>query len=143
MRLEVYGVNHSTTPIGLRERLAVTTSRLDSALAQLHKCLERGVILSTCNRTEIYAVVKTDAQSGVSHFFAEWSNLPEIEWEKHVYCFRDEEAVRHLFEVAAGLDSMIIGEYEVLGQVKKSLEGARAAGMVNFRLNRLFSHSIL
>ena len=143
MPIFVYGVNHSATPIRLREKLAITSSRLGAGLDMLRGYYRHAAVLSTCNRTEVYFLAHSGEETSMFRFFAEWSGLPEADLCQHLYTYQDYEAFHHLFEVAAGLDSMIIGEYEVLGQVKNSLEAARKAGMVNLKLERLFSHAIL
>ena len=143
MPLFVFGVNHSATPVAIREKLAITPSRLQAGLEMLKGHYSHAVILSTCNRTEIYYLAHTGREAGIMDFFAGWSGLSRTELEGYLYNYQDYEAFHHLFEVAAGLDSMIVGEYEVLGQVKHSLEAAGKTGMAGLKIQRLFDHAIL
>ena len=144
MHIFVAGVNHSTTPIEIREKLAVSTSQISNALDILGDYVQQGIILSTCNRTEIYSVGKSNSilQTGNIAFFKKWSKLPETDLLPYFYFYQDEAAVKHLFRVAAGLDSMIIGEFEILGQVKQSLEEAEKADLVDLPLRNLFLHAL-
>ncbi len=144
MHIFVAGVNHSTTPIEIREKLAVITSQISNALDMLGDYVRQGLILSTCNRTEIYSVGKRDpiSQTGNIDFFKKWSKLTETDLLPYFYFYQGEAAVKHLFRIAAGLDSMIIGEFEILGQVKQSLEEAEKAGLVDLPLRNLFIHAL-
>jgi glutamyl-tRNA reductase len=145
------GLNHKTAPVEVRERLAFTGSRLRQALSALAECragqdgvLREGVILSTCNRTEIYALAE-DAVRGHQYllrFLSERQGLPAAEFESHLYAFQDEKAVAHLFSVAAGIDSMIVGENEILGQVREAYSLASASKAIGPVLARLFRKSI-
>jgi len=143
MQIHVAGVNHSTTPIEIRERLAVSNDRLADALSLLREHVSQGLILSTCNRIEVYSVTETSdsAQPGID-FFKAWASISDVDLSRYVYCHRNEAAVRHLFRVASGLDSMIIGEFEILGQVKNSLEEANKARMVEQPLRTLFHQAL-
>jgi len=144
MHIFVAGVNHSTTPIEIREKLAVSTSQISNALDVLGDYVKQGLILSTCNRTEIYSVGQRNSisQKGNIDFFKKWVNLPETDLLPYFYFYQGEAAVKHLFRVAAGLDSMIIGEFEILGQVKQSLEEAEKANLVDLPLRNLFLHAL-
>jgi glutamyl-tRNA reductase len=143
MQIHVAGVNHNTTPIEIRERLAVSNDRLSDALSLLRKYVSQGLILSTCNRIEVYAVVegRNSLQPGLD-FFKAWSNMAHADLLPYIYCYQNEAAVRHLFHVASGLDSMIIGEFEILGQVKNSLEEANKARMVEHPLRTLWHRAL-
>jgi glutamyl-tRNA reductase len=143
MLIHVDGVNHSTTPIEIRERLAVSNDRLPDALSLLRKYVSQGLILSTCNRIEVYSVTDggDSSQPGMD-FFKAWANISDADLSSYVYCYRNEAAVKHLFRVASGLDSMIIGEFEILGQVKNSLEEADNARMVEHPLRTLFHQAL-
>jgi glutamyl-tRNA reductase len=143
MQIHVAGVNHSTTPIEIRERLAVSNDRLPDALSLLRNYVPQGLILSTCNRIEIYSVTESgdSSQPGVD-FFKAWAKVSDADLSSYVYRHQDEEAVSHLFRVASGLDSMIIGEFEILGQVKNSLEEASKAGMVEYPLRTLLHQAL-
>lgn len=143
MQLYVVGVNHSTTPIEIRERLAVSSTRVPDALSLLQKYVSQGLILSTCNRTEVYAIPKSDDSSQPSiDFLKAWANISNDDLSPYIYCYHSEEAVEHLFRVASGLDSMIIGEFEILGQVNQSLEEAKKARMVDHPLRNLFHQAL-
>lgn len=146
MYLIAVGVNHRTSPLALRERLAFSPAELRQALAALgggEAC--RGcVILQTCNRTEIYAAV-TRLETGVAEvtsYLARKCGLPPDELRPCLYIFSLYEAVGHLFRVAAGLDSMIPGETEILGQVREAYNVAREEGASNNVLNILFQQAI-
>ena len=139
------GVNHSTSPVAIREKLAISQSQLGEGLAVLRQHVECGVILSTCNRTEVYATADKDAQSleeSLVNFLNEFTGVSFVDLLPYIYLKKNVSACGHLFMVASGLDSMIIGEYEVLGQINASLEAAENAGMVNLPLRNLFQQSL-
>jgi glutamyl-tRNA reductase len=145
------GLNHKTAPVEVRERLAFTGSRLRQALSALAECragqdgtLREGVILSTCNRTEIYALAE-DAARGHDYmvrFLSEHQGLPPAQFESPLYTYEDEAAAGHLFSVAAGIDSMLVGENEILGQVREAYSLASATKAIGPVLARLFRKSI-
>jgi glutamyl-tRNA reductase len=145
------GLNHKTAPVEVRERLAFTGSRLRQALSALAECragqdgtLREGVILSTCNRTEIYALAE-DAARGHDYmvrFLSEHQGLPPAQFESPLYTYEDEAAAGHLFSVAAGIDSMLVGENEILGQVREAYSLASATKARGPVLARLFRKSI-
>lgn len=143
MQIHVVGVNHSTTPIEIRERLAVSSAHVPDALSLLRKYVSQGLILSTCNRTEVYSIPNRggSSQPGID-FLKAWANISNADLLPYVYCYHSEAAVRHLFRVASGLDSMIIGEFEILGQVNQSLEEAKKARMVEHPLRNLFHQAL-
>jgi glutamyl-tRNA reductase len=143
MQIHIAGVNHSTTPIEIRERLAVSNDRLFDALSLLREYVSQGLILSTCNRIEAYSVAESSDsfQPGID-FFKAWANISDADLSPYIYCYQNEAAVRHLFRVASGLDSMIIGEFEILGQVKNSLEEANKARMVEHPLRTLLHQAL-
>ena len=143
MQIHVAGVNHSTTPIEIRERLAVSSDHFSGALSLLHQYVPQGLILSTCNRIEVYSVAESsDSSQPGTDFFKAWANISDADLSPYIYCYRNEAAVRHLFRVASGLDSMIIGEFEILGQVKNSLEEANKARMVEHPLRTLLHQAL-
>lgn len=143
MQIHVVGVNHSTTPIKVREKLAVSSSHLSDALLLLGDYVSQGLILSTCNRTEVYSASDSDCSSkpGIDLLKA-WAKTPDADLLPYLYFYENEAAVKHLFRVAGGLDSMIIGEYEILGQVKRCLEEAEKAQMVQVPLRNLFHQAL-
>jgi glutamyl-tRNA reductase len=144
MRLNLVGVNHNSAPLAVRERVAVRTGKLFDSLAALQAYIPVGVIVSTCNRTEIYTVATEYHQAEQASLDAmkAWAGTPDDELLPYVYMERDREAVENLFRVAGGLESMIVGEFEVLGQVKQALTAAEKAGMVDLPLRRLFQNAI-
>jgi len=143
IQIHVAGVNHSTTPIEIRERLAVSSAHVPDALSSLRKYVSQGLILSTCNRTEVYSIPNSgdSSQPGID-FLKDWANISNAALLPYVYSYHGEAAARHLFRVASGLDSMIIGEFEILGQVKQGLEEAKRAGMVGHPLRNLFQQAL-
>ena len=144
MQIQVVGVNHSTTPIEVREKLAVSNNQFSDALFLLSSHLNQGLILSTCNRTEVYSVSNGDCspEAGSISFLEAWAKASDDDLLPYLYFYRDKAAARHLFRVAAGLDSMIIGEFEILGQVRQSLEEAEKAHTVEVPLRNLFYHAL-
>ena len=146
MSVIVVGLNHRTAPVELRERVAVPSSRLDKALHDLssREHLAEVVLLSTCNRTEIYARSTKfhSAVSDVLEFLAEQGGAPPEEFSEHLYTYYDDSAVSHLFGVAAGLDSMILGEGEILGQVRAAWQRAETDGASGQALARVFRHAV-
>lgn len=138
------GVNYSTTPLAVREMLGIPKGRLPEALAALRRYVPKGVILATCNRTEVYALddERRSGEQAVRRFLQSWGSLSEEELAPYLYIHHDYRAMRRLSKIAAGLYSMILGEYEVLGQVRGALEEAEKAGMVNAPLRRLFESAI-
>lgn len=146
MSLIVVGLNHRTAPVELRERVAVPASRLDKALHDLasREHLAEVVLLSTCNRTEIYARSTKfhSAVSDVLEFLGEQGGTPPEHFSEHLYTYYDDSAVSHLFGVAAGLDSMILGEGEILGQVRAAWQRAESEATIGQSLARVFRHAI-
>jgi glutamyl-tRNA reductase len=125
MNLIVIGLNHRTAPVEVREQLA--SVQLGQVLAATP--LREAVVLSTCNRVEVYGLGESDAADAVRRFLRE---------DAHLYELRDRDCVRHLLEVVSGLDSMVLGETEILGQVKDAYHAAQNAGATRTALNRLF-----
>jgi len=144
MQLSLVGVNHNTAPITIREKVAINAEKLRDSLSLLRSYIQHGVILSTCNRTEIYAVESGDcrAEEASLEFMKARANVFDDSLLRFVYIGKDKAAAEHLFRVASGLESMIVGEFEVLGQVKQALETAEIAGMVNLPLRHVFQNAI-
>lgn len=143
MRISLVGVNHQTAPVTIRERVAISTTKLCDALLLLHSYVPYGIILSTCNRTEIYTADNDSRiQEASLNFLKAHTNNPDSDLLQHIYLSNDIAVVKHLFRVACGLESMIVGEYEVLGQVGQALEIAEKAGMVNLPLRHIFHSAI-
>lgn len=144
MHLLVIGVNHTTATLDTRGRLSLAGAALAAALAALREHAREGAILSTCNRTEVYAL--TGHQDVGAHevlrFLSEQSGVPLSELESHLYAYHQADAARHLCRVAAGLDSMILGEPQVLGQIVTAHEAALARGAAGPVLAHLFRTAI-
>jgi glutamyl-tRNA reductase len=146
MSIVVIGVNHRTGPLALLERLAIQPDQQGKAIAGLvaRQSIREAVVLSTCNRTEIYAVAERfhGAYADIRDFFCDLGVLDADELHPHLYSQHDDAAVAHLFEVAAGLDSAVLGESEILGQVRSAWELAQDEGGAKATLNLLFRHAI-
>lgn len=138
------GVSHETAPVAIREKIAVSADGLRDFLSQLHSCNLPGVILSTCNRTEIYTTGDKggDGAEVSLNFLKARLDVPDDTLLKYVYILRDKTAAEHLFRVACGLDSMIVGEFEVLGQLSHALEIAEEAGTVSLPLRQVFHRAM-
>jgi glutamyl-tRNA reductase len=136
------GVSHKTAPLDLRERLSLTEGRAVSALNELNGAegIHEAAALSTCNRTELYLVVSdpVEAESTALGVLTRQAEIRPTELLGHLYSLRSGDAARHLFQVTAGLDSMIVGEAEIQGQVKRAYELALVEGATGPILNRLF-----
>src|SRR4051794_23996560 len=126
MGLMVAGLSHRTAPVEIREKLVYRLAEADEALADLHArgLIREGVVLSTCNRTEMYVV--EGEEPALPAIWETLSGRLGMDASEHGYVRRDREAVAHLYRVAAGLDSMIIGEAQIHGQVKEAWEQSRA-----------------
>ncbi len=144
MHIGLIGINHLTAPIAIRERAAVRTGKLGEILSLLNSYIPHGVILSTCNRTEIYAAGKNTLCTDVAslHFLEKLLDMAGADLSQYTYNYKDKAAVEHLFRVASGLDSTTIGEFEVLGQVSQALDVAERAGLVNLPLRHIFHSAI-
>jgi glutamyl-tRNA reductase len=140
MPLLAIGLNHQTAPLALRERVAFDAAALPAALAALRAQpgVSEAALVSTCNRTEIYAEVEAGREDVPARWLARSQGLDESALDAYLYRHADAEAVRHLFRVATGLDSMVLGEPQILGQVKEAWQAARAAGSLGNPLDRLF-----
>jgi glutamyl-tRNA reductase len=143
MPLIALGLNHQTAPLALREKVALDAGSLPPALAAL--CAVEGVeeaaLLSTCNRTEIYAQVAEGGEVGLTQWLERYHGLAAGALSSYLYRHADGDAVRHLFRVATGLDSMILGEPQILGQVKEAWQAARDARSLHNPLDRLFQQT--
>jgi glutamyl-tRNA reductase len=142
MRYQLIGVNHTSAPLDVRERLAIAESRLPEACRQLaaHPGIEEGLILSTCNRVEMITHT-VNGSADLRGFLRQHFHLAPEELDSHVYEFRDKDAVRHVFRVASSLDSMVVGEAQILGQVKEAYATARAVGAVRTQLEQLLTRA--
>src|SRR5690242_4149066 len=142
MSFHLIGVNHNTAPVEVRERLALPESRLPEVCKSLcqQEGIEEGMILSTCNRVELL-VRRRDGVDNLRRFVCEYFHLDPAEYERYFYDYREEEAVRHVFRVTSSLDSMVIGEPQILGQVKEAYAVARAVGAINSQLDSLLTRA--
>ncbi len=142
MNFLLTGVNHRTAPIEVRERFAISEARLPEALQRMVReaGIEEALILSTCNRVE-FLVRSTNGAADLTPFLAAYFEQPAETFKQYLYEYREQEAVRHIFRVAASLDSMIIGEPQILGQVKEAYATARAVGTVSSQLDALLTRA--
>jgi len=142
MTFLLLGVNHKTAPVEVRERLAIPASRLAEAVRRLaqHPGIDEGIVFSTCNRVELL-VASANGAADLRGFLREYFATDVASYEPHLYEHREKEAVRHLFRVASSLDSMVVGEPQILGQVKEAYATARAAGAVRSQLDALVTRA--
>ena len=145
--IRVVGVSHRTAPLEVREALAFPSEALPEALHELvdEVGLSEAVILSTCNRVEVYGCAGPRSQEGndpILDFFVRHGGGDEERLRSHLYALEDEAAVRHAFKVAASLDSMVIGEPQILGQVKQAYQAAEASGGLGTQLGALRNRSL-
>jgi glutamyl-tRNA reductase len=144
-QLVLIGINHTTAPIEVRERLAIPAGRLAHATRTLahQPGIREGIILSTCNRVELLTLQEESASSGADllRFLEEYFAVAPATITPHLYEYREREAVRHLFRVASSLDSMVVGEPQILGQVKESYTVAREVGAVSGSLDTLIQRA--
>jgi glutamyl-tRNA reductase len=142
----VVGLSHRTVPLDLLERLAVPAERLPKALGDLaaRPFVTEVVLLSTCHRTEVYVVAERfhGAVQDVRHFLSELAFVPPETFSDHLYSYYDEAAAAHLFGVAAGLESVVLGESQILGQVREAWDLARREGVAGAHLSALFRHAL-
>ncbi len=143
MSLFALGVNHKTAPIKIREKLAFDPDKMDLALQGLVSApdIQEAAILSTCNRTEVYFGANDENVENAILWLSDYHKLKEQELRPYLYSYPDSEAVRHMLRVASGLDSMILGEPQILGQLKDAYATATHAGTVGKLLGRLFQHT--
>jgi len=143
MSLLSLGINHQTAPVDIREKVAIAPDQMDEALIELQKLatVNETVIVSTCNRTEIYCDTSSDSSDSISHWLSSYHGMSSEALSPYMYQYSDQEVARHLFRVASGLDSMVLGEPQILGQLKQSFDQARNGNSVDTILGRLFQHS--
>jgi glutamyl-tRNA reductase len=142
MNFLLIGVNHKTAPVEVRERFSVPESQLAEAIKSLtaYPGVEEGLILSTCNRVELLART-TNGTTDLRGFISEYFRLNAAEVGPHLYEKRENDAIQHIFRVASSLDSMVVGEPQILGQVKEAYAVARAVGAVNSQLDALMTRA--
>ncbi|PIG92481.1 glutamyl-tRNA reductase [Gloeocapsopsis sp. IPPAS B-1203] len=146
MNIAVVGLSHKTAPVEVREKLSIPEPQVESAIAHLltYPHIEEVAILSTCNRLEIYIVAR-ETQQGiqeVAQFLAEHSKLPASSLRQHLFIFLHEDAVMHLMRVAAGLDSLVLGEGQILAQVKQTHKLGQQYNGIKLILNKLFKQAL-
>jgi glutamyl-tRNA reductase len=138
------GINHQTAPVSIREKASISSEKLPAALEALRAHVPHGIILSTCNRTEIYTVESDafDVKKASLAFIKERLGAEEAGLQEYIYQYKERKVAEHLFRVASGLESMIVGEFEILGQARDALEAAEKSGMANLPLRQLFNSAI-
>lgn len=143
MSLLAFGINHRSAPVALRERVNFPEEALPDALRELAQCegITEAAILSTCNRTDLYCGLSDGLGDEAARWFHRYHSLPNDEWGPYLYAHHSEAAVRHIMRVASGLDSMILGEPQILGQVKNAYHTALQTGTIGQVLGRLFQQA--
>ncbi|MDR4517561.1 MAG: glutamyl-tRNA reductase [Nitrosomonas sp.] len=141
MQLFAFGINHNTAPLDVREQIAFPENTMEHALHDLvgRARIKEAAIVSTCNRTEIYC--STDKPEEAMHWLADFHQFPARELEPYLYKLMREHAVKHAFRVASGLDSMVLGEPQILGQLKSAVKSAENAGTLGLLLHKLFQRT--
>ncbi|AWE08190.1 glutamyl-tRNA reductase [Lysinibacillus sp. 2017] len=146
MHTLVVGLNYKTAPVEIREKLSFIEQDIPNAMAALQnqKSILENVIVSTCNRTEIYAVVDQlhTGRYYIKQFLANWFNIPMEQFENHLFIREEDDSLNHLFRVTAGIDSMVLGETQILGQVKKSFLKGQEVGTTGTVYNHLFKQAV-
>lgn len=148
MTLIAFGINHKTAPVDIREKVAFAPEKMEQAL---HECVNNGevseaAIISTCNRTELYTSINESDTgkaeiNGLLDWFCQYHNLNKEDVEPYIYLHSNNDAVQHILRVASGLDSLVLGEPQILGQIKDAYSTANQAGTIGRQLNRLFQHT--
>jgi len=141
MQLALVGLSHKTAPVEIRERLAFSNDALRSALTSLvdRRAVNEAMILSTCNRVEV--VAESPDERLIRDFICEFHQISHDSVASHLYSYRNVDAIRHVFRVTASLDSMVIGEPQILGQVKEAYRIAMDAGTVGMHLSALMNRA--
>lgn len=144
MQLFLLGLNHKTAPVEVREQLALPPAHLPLVLKALREQAgaREAAVLSTCNRAEVYTVIEASAAPRLEEFLCNWGHVSSAQLGRHLYRKGGGESVRHLFRVASGIDSLVLGESQILGQVKTAFEAARENGALGSTLDELFRRAI-
>ncbi|MCE4051576.1 MULTISPECIES: glutamyl-tRNA reductase [Bacillaceae] len=146
MHIVVVGLNYKTAPVEIRERLTFDSSKIGEAMSQLQKkkSILENIIISTCNRTEIYAVVDQlhTGRYYIKEFLSEWFEIDQSEFSPYIFVYEQDGAMNHLFQVACGLNSMVVGETQILGQVRASFLEAQSIQSSGTVFNQLFKQAI-
>ncbi len=142
MRLRVLGLNHNTAPVEIREQVVFAGDEVSRAVARIATIegIDEAVLLSTCNRTEIYVAAGDAGRQHLESWLLEERNL-DPGFRDSLFCLDGDDALRHVFRVACGLDSMVLGEPQILGQLKDAVRDADSAGTLGPQLGRLFQHT--
>lgn len=143
MPIVIFGVSHKTAPIDVRERVALDGDQLPEALRALlqHQGVNEALILSTCNRTELYCAVDGDLNRPLAEWLVQYKALAPGVIDSHFYTLKDEYAIRHTLKVACGLDSLVLGEPQILGQLKQAYAMAVEQGATGKQLNKLLQYA--
>ena len=143
MAIFAFGINHKTAPVDIREQVAFTPEKLPGALTGMLKQspASEAAIISTCNRTELYCELHANDSDALIRWFADFHSLEHNVLKPYIYSFTDQDAVKHILRVASGLDSLVLGEPQILGQIKDAYGTATDAGTIGRQLNRLFQHT--
>ncbi|WP_455220528.1 glutamyl-tRNA reductase [Kaarinaea lacus] len=143
MSLLAFGINHKTAPVDIRERVAFEPGQICHALKDLvaQPAVNEAAIISTCNRTELYCGLENNDLALIINWLRQYHKLGERDIQPYVYAHPDHDAVRHVLRVASGLDSMVLGEPQILGQMKDAYSAANQAGTLGGLLDRLFQHT--
>ena len=143
MTLLAFGINHKTAPVDIREKVSFAPEKIPHALKDLtsNSDFNEAAILSTCNRTEIYCGMKDYNENRVVEWLSDFHRLESTKVKPYTYMHPDHDAVRHMLRVASGLDSLVLGEPQILGQMKTAFTAANEAGTTGKILNRLFQHT--
>ena len=141
MQIFAFGINHQTAPLDIREQVAFPADRLEPALHDLagRQAVKEAAILSTCNRTEIYC--NTEAPEQAIDWLSDFHQVERTAIQPYLYALPQEQAVKHAFRVASGLDSMVLGEAQILGQMKQAVKTAETAGTLGMLLHKLFQRT--
>ena len=139
MRLQILGLNHNTAPVEIREQVVFAGDEVGRAVAHLADIegVDEAVLLSTCNRTEFYVITSDGGRDRLQDWLRNEREL-DPGFANSLFTLDDDEAIRHIFRVACGLDSMVLGETQILGQLKDAFRDAQQSGTVGKQLSRLF-----
>ena len=143
MPLLITGISHHTATLEIREKIAIARTEYAMRVKELHQLdgVEEVVVVSTCNRTEIYSIGPKQSRDQVRQWLQAKGDLSDSEMDEHCYVYEREQSVQHLFRVAGGLDSLVLGESQIVGQLKESWQMAHEAGGLGKVLDRLFQHA--
>jgi glutamyl-tRNA reductase len=141
VQLVIVGTHQRICPVGMREQLAFGAERMREALASLRQYADEGFIISTCNRVEVGGIV-SGGPNDLERFLAEWHHMPPENMAPYLYTYTGADAARHVFRLGAGLDSMVLGEDQVMVQIKAALAQAQSAGAAGQRINRLLNGAL-